>query len=356
MPPEKFTGLGSCWSTSSFLISPRCDAGHVAALVDVRQDQPPRRLRQIDPRGNHRARAAGRPAVAARGTPAPPLGLRQLVDRARCCPWPSITKSPVALGDQEAVLAEGVGVLPVAASRLLADLRGAAATCRARGSDRPRRPGRGARAGRGPARTTPPPCRVPGIGLASSMAMPPKHVAEEDRLARAVGVHRPQVVEMDLAAVDVLPAHVEDRGRRAAPTACCRGRCCWRACGRSCRRRRSGRASPRGVYQQLTNRRQRDEQNTMLAVGAVGGLDVVVRAVGQLPQARAVDVDLVEVERMLAALAVGEEDLLAVVVDLRIADAALGVVEEHLQLRRCAGSGGTAGRPRRSPSRRRPRS
>ena len=47
---------------------------------------------------------------------------------------------------------------------------------------------------------------------------------------------------------------------------------------------------------------------------------------------RAVDVDLVEVIGRRAALAVGEEDLLAVVVDLRIADAALGIVQQHLQL------------------------
>ena len=36
------------------------------------------------------------------------------------------------------------------------------------------------------------------------------HVAEEGHLARAIGIHGPEAVVVDLAAVNVLPARVED--------------------------------------------------------------------------------------------------------------------------------------------------
>ena len=65
-----------------------------------------------------------------------------------------------------------------------------------------------------------------------------------------------------------------------------------------------------------------------VAVGQVGGLDVVVGAVGELAQAGAIGVDLVEVVLLRAAFAIAEEDLLAVVVDLRVAHAAARVVEQ----------------------------
>src|ERR1035437_3121152 len=65
-----------------------------------------------------------------------------------------------------------------------------------------------------------------------------------------------------------------------------------------------------------------------VAVGQVGGLDIVVRAVGELAQAGAIGVDLAEVILLRAALAIAEEDLAAVVVDLWVAHPAARVIEE----------------------------
>ena len=48
------------------------------------------------------------------------------------------------------------------------------------------------------------------------------------------------------------------------------------------------------MYQQATKRLQRDEQKSDVAIGQVDRLDVVPRAVGELPQACAVHADLVE--------------------------------------------------------------
>ena len=70
----------------------------------------------------------------------------------------------------------------------------------------------------------------------------------------------------------------------------------------------------------------RDEDD--IAIGQVGGLDVVVGAVGELAQAGAVDVDFVKQVVLGPAFAVAEEDLLSVVVDLGIANAAAGVGQQ----------------------------
>jgi hypothetical protein len=72
----------------------------------------------------------------------------------------------------------------------------------------------------------------------------------------------------------------------------------------------------------------------MPAVGRVDRLDVVVRPVGQLGEPAAVRVDLVQMIRLAAARPVRKQDLVAVVVDLRIADAAARVFEQHAQLAR----------------------
>src|ERR1035437_1575562 len=69
-----------------------------------------------------------------------------------------------------------------------------------------------------------------------------------------------------------------------------------------------------------------------VAVGQVGGLDVVVSAVGELPQTAAVGTDFVEVELLRAAFAIAEEDLPAVVVDLRVAHPAARVIEQRGEL------------------------
>ena len=65
------------------------------------------------------------------------------------------------------------------------------------------------------------------------------------------------------------------------------------------------------------------------AVGQPAGLVVVVRPVGDLPQAGAIGVDRVEQVVLGPALAVGEQDPPAVVVHARVAQAALGIVQQH---------------------------
>ena len=68
------------------------------------------------------------------------------------------------------------------------------------------------------------------------------------------------------------------------------------------------------------------------AVRQVARLDVVVNSVGQLPQAGAIATDFVEVIGLAAALAVREDDPLAVIMHARVADRPLGIVHEHGQL------------------------
>jgi hypothetical protein len=153
-------------------------------------------------------------------------------------------------------------------------------------------------------------------------------IAEEDHLPRAVGVHRPQVMVAHLAAVHVFPPLVEDA-----------------AIGQG----------PRGVLVLHVGREPTDVSSIRVAtvehghlgnvarhpplaaaggeddvaVGEIRRLDVVVRAVGELAEAGAVELRLVEAVIGLAAPAVGEEDGAAVVVELGVAHAALRVVEER---------------------------
>ncbi|MBQ76939.1 MAG: hypothetical protein CMQ20_18200 [Gammaproteobacteria bacterium] len=68
------------------------------------------------------------------------------------------------------------------------------------------------------------------------------------------------------------------------------------------------------------------------AIGQIGRLDVVVLSGSKLLQAGSVDVDLVEMVGGRFPLAIREEDLLAIVMDLGIANAAVGIVQQHLEL------------------------
>ena len=147
---------------------------------------------------------------------------------------------------------------------------------------------------------------------------------------------------MDLAAIDVFPAHVEDAavgqhpGRVVVVVVAGEHADVLAVAVAAVERRH---ASVPAVDEPPASRRAEDDA----AVGAVGRLDVVVGPVGQLHEPAAVDIDFVEVERVGSAGPVGEEDLLAVVVHLRIADAALGIVEKHLHL---AGAKVQAAEPR----------
>jgi len=163
------------------------------------------------------------------------------------------------------------------------------------------------------------------------MAVLPKELPEEDHLPRAVGVHRPQVVVVDLAAVHVLPAHVQDAAvgqdpRGVVVVVVGREHSDVRAVAVAAIERRD--AGIPAVDEPSASARAEDDA----AVGAVGRLDIVIGSVGELAEAGAIGVDLVEVVGMCATAAIGEEDLLPAVVHLRVADAALGVIEDGLEL------------------------
>ncbi|OHB83391.1 MAG: hypothetical protein A2V98_12470 [Planctomycetes bacterium RBG_16_64_12] len=65
-----------------------------------------------------------------------------------------------------------------------------------------------------------------------------------------------------------------------------------------------------------------------VAVGQIGRLDVVEGPVGQTPEAGPVDVDLIEVIILRPAGAIGEKDSLAVVMDLGISHRAFRIVDK----------------------------
>ena len=158
-------------------------------------------------------------------------------------------------------------------------------------------------------------------------------IAEIDHHARAVGIDRPEVMVEQLIAVDVLPSHVEHPAVGQHP-----GRVFLLGVVGEHANVGSVRvaAVERGHlglparHEAVATARTEDDR----PVGRVDRLDIVVGPVGQLPEIRAVDVDFVEVVGRCPALAIGEEDLLAVVVDVRVADPAFRIVQQHGQLPR----------------------
>ena len=136
---------------------------------------------------------------------------------------------------------------------------------------------------------------------------------------------------MDLRAVDVLPAHVQDAAVGQDP-------------GRVIVVVVAGQHPQVGTIGVATVQRGHPAVPAIdkppAAAGAehdpavrqVSRLDVVVGPVRQLRQPRPVDIDFVQVIRRGAAPAIGKQDLLAVVMHLRIAHAAQRVVEQHRQL------------------------
>ena len=152
-----------------------------------------------------------------------------------------------------------------------------------------------------------------------------------DLMLRAVGVHRPEVVERHLAAVHVLPAHVED-----APVGQHPGRVVVLgvrgdhadagAVGLHAVER--GHLRHPAVHPPAATRR--DEHD--VAVRQPRGLEVVIFAKRELTEVRAVGVDRVEVVGAGAARTVREEDRLSVVVHDRIAHAAGRIDEQRAEL------------------------
>ena len=156
-------------------------------------------------------------------------------------------------------------------------------------------------------------------------------VAVPDHLGGAVGVGGPEMVIVDLAAIHVFPARVEDaavgqRPGRVVLLVVAGDGADVLAVGVAAVQ--DGHLRQPAVDPALAAGGDEDD----VAVGQVGGLDVVVGAVGELAQAGAVGIDLVEVVLLRAAFAIAEEDLLAVVMDLRIAHPAARVIEQRGEL------------------------
>ena len=156
-------------------------------------------------------------------------------------------------------------------------------------------------------------------------------VAVPGHLGGAVGVGGPEMVVVDLAAIHVFPARVEEAAVGQRPG----GVVVFVVAGDGADVAAVGVAAVHdrdlgepAVDPALAARGDEDD----VAVRQIGGLDIVVGAVGELAQAGAIGIDLVEVILLRAALAIAEEDLLAVVMDLGVADAAARVIEQGSEL------------------------
>ena len=167
-----------------------------------------------------------------------------------------------------------------------------------------------------------------GYGLGVDIDAAGVGVPLVDLVLGAVGVHCPEMMERHLAAVNILPAHVEDASVGKHP------RCVvvfWI---------RGDHAHPRTVrLHAIDGSHLRDPavhpapaaggDEHDVAIGKPGGLDVVIAARGEPLQPRAVGVDGVKVEMLLAGRPVGEENRLAVVVDARVAHAPGRIGKNH---------------------------
>ncbi len=147
-------------------------------------------------------------------------------------------------------------------------------------------------------------------------------------MVRAVWIHRPEVMELDVAAINVFPAGIEDATVGQDPGSVVLPRVEGEAADVAA----VDFAAVDGAHLRHpaghpTAAAGGDEGDA--AIGQVGRLIIVVRPVGNLPEAAAVKLDLVEVVVMRACLEVGEDGLVAVIMDLRIADGApFGVKED----------------------------
>ena len=156
-------------------------------------------------------------------------------------------------------------------------------------------------------------------------------VAIPDHLRGTVWVRRPQMVVVHLAAVDIFPARIEKAAIRHGP------------------RRvvllviagdgadipavaiapvQDGHLSQPAVHPALAAGGNESD----IPVGQVGGLDVIVRPVGQLAQVGAIPGHFIKEIIFGAALAIGKEDLGSVIGNLRIPDPSFGVVQECREL------------------------
>lgn len=160
---------------------------------------------------------------------------------------------------------------------------------------------------------------------------PRMHVAKIDHLAGAVGVDCPQVMELDLAPVHVLPARVQDpsigqHGRSVVVFRIVRNSLNVAAIGVAPMQHTDLRLP--AIDPALAASRNKNNA----AVRQVAGLVVIKLTRRQLCQTRSVQVDLVKVIEIRVSFAVRKEHLLRVVVDRRIAHGAALGIEQHRHL------------------------
>ncbi len=156
-------------------------------------------------------------------------------------------------------------------------------------------------------------------------------VAIPGHLGRAVGIGDPEMVIVDLAAIDVFPARIEDAAIGQRPGCVI----LLVVAGDGADVPAIGVATVQdgdlrkpAVDPALAARRDEND----VAVGKVGGLDIIVGAIGKLPQAAAVGIDFVKVVLLRATFAIAEEDLPAFVVNLRVTHTTARVIKERAEL------------------------
>ena len=158
-------------------------------------------------------------------------------------------------------------------------------------------------------------------------------ISKPRHLRGAVGIRGPEVMEMNLAAVHIFPARVEDasvgqRPGRVVVFVVAGERADVRAVGVAAMQH--GDLREPAVHPALAPAADEDDA----AVGKVGGFNVVEGAAGQLLQVAPVTVDFVKVILLRPAGPVAEESFLSVVTHLRIPRAAGLVREERRQFAR----------------------
>jgi len=317
-------GLGQLLQHQQLLDFAPLNARHVAARVDVREHQMPRRPGGREAAGDDRFPPAGtqRPRFVTLPAGSSVLGR---IDPFRAA-LPGQEMNPLGVGDQEQVLCQWIRI---AVARRTHAARHVQVVRAAVGIDnrdvsrmfRPTVPWRKRRHDLARVRDR--------LGIDHHIAR--MLIAKIDHHVGPVGVDRPEVMVQELIAVDVLPAHVQHSAVGQHP-----GRVfLFRVVGqhadvgavRVAAVQRGNLGLPARHEPVATAGTENDR-----VVGSVDGLDIVVRPVGQLPEIRAVDADFVQVVGRSPAPAIREQDFLAVVVDVRIADSALWIVQQHRQL------------------------
>ena len=156
-------------------------------------------------------------------------------------------------------------------------------------------------------------------------------VAEVDHQRRAVRIDRPEMMVQQLIAVDILPAHVQHAAvgqhpRRVFLFGVVGEHADVAAVGVAAVQR--GHLGPPARHEPMAAAGAEDDA----AVGRVDRLDVVVRSVRQLPEIRRRRCRFRTGGTSRCRPAIREQNLPAVVMDLRIADPAVRIVQQDLQL------------------------